>query len=86
MNEEIKPNYGHLNGMEPAFSQKSGHVRCVNPEGLTKRELFAAMAMQGILSGLPKAAEYCAATTVNCAICHADALLAELAKPQEVAP
>lgn len=83
MNEEIKPNYGHLNGMEPAFSQKSGHVRCVNPEGLTKRELFAAMAMQG-LCAIPGRFDVrqMASDAAHCA----DALLAELAKPQEVAP
>ena len=52
--------------------------------GLTKRELFAAMAMQGALAN-PKAvnaddAALVAAVAVECA----DALLAELAKPREV--
>jgi BarA-like signal transduction histidine kinase len=54
--------------------------------GLTKRELFAAMAMQGILSGLPKEAVYSPTITANASVCHADALLAELAKPQEPTP
>jgi hypothetical protein len=54
--------------------------------GLTKRELFAAMAMQGILSGLPKEAVCSPTITANASVCHADALLAELAKPQEPTP
>jgi hypothetical protein len=45
--------------------------------GLTKREYFAAMAMQGLLAAdtdfLMKMED-----TVRCAISHADALLAEL--------
>ena len=50
-------------------------------EGLTKRELFAAMAMQGLLSG-----EYRDASpeqylyVANHAVHHADVLLAELAE------
>lgn len=84
MNEEIKPNYGHLNGMEPAFSQKSDHVRCINPEGLTKRELFAAMAMQGLLS--TGANWFESQDGAHFSVKWADDLLAELAKPQEAAP
>ena len=56
--------------------------------GLTKRELFAAMAMQGILmqerpsfsSTTESMANVSAAEAVKCA----DALLAELAKPVEL--
>ena len=49
--------------------------------GLTKRELFAAMAMQGILAGRERwiSFEKLAHMAVTCA----DALLAELAKPRE---
>ena len=59
--------------------------------GLTKRELFAAMAMQGMLAQVAAestptawdaAPEVAAAGAVRCA----DALLAELAKPQEITP
>ena len=57
---------------------------------LTKRELFAAMAMQGMLAQVDAESsphtwdvvpETAAAGAVRCA----DALLAELAKPQEAA-
>ena len=55
--------------------------------GLTKRELFAAMAMQGLLSNY---AACCEAgfqdqrgDFESFAIARADALLAELAKPRE---
>ena len=49
--------------------------------GLTKRELFAAMAMEGLLAGSERwiSFEKRAHTAVTCA----DALLAELAKPRE---
>ena len=59
--------------------------------GLTKRELFAAMAMQGMLAQVDSksspstwdsAPEGAARASVRCA----DALLAELAKPQEPTP
>ena len=50
-------------------------------EGLTKREYFAAMAMQGLLSGEYRCATEEQATIVaRHAVQHADALLAELAK------
>ena len=59
--------------------------------GLTKRELFAAMAMQGLLSnpgGPYQSSDFCGWRLVNCThdqlanecICLADALLAELEK------
>ena len=47
-------------------------------EGLTKREMLAAMAMQGILSSLPSEAPYNAETCAAQAIAHADALLGKL--------
>lgn len=56
------------------------------PRGLTKREYFAGLAMQGILgnSKLLAAIESMdgepSRNTVIIALCHADALLAELAK------
>lgn len=62
-------------GNEPAFPWPLDTPPC----GLTKRELFAAMAMQGALSGEPgphlrfdELARY--------SVTHADALLKELAK------
>lgn len=44
--------------------------------GLTKRELFAAMAMQGLLAGFAEDYEQ----TASAAVKQADALLKELAK------
>jgi hypothetical protein len=46
--------------------------------GLTRRELFAAMAMQGILSACPTTVEFPAANTAQEATRRADALIAEL--------
>lgn len=54
------------------------HAPC---DGLTKRELIAAMAMQGILANPYYAQESSASGSfATAAMYHADALLAELAK------
>jgi len=59
--------------------------RLVTRPGITKRELFAAMAMQGLVSN-DTSASYdkgpCNAAIVARAITLADALIAELAKEQ----
>lgn len=47
---------------------------------LTKRELFAAMAMQGILSSWPENTRLIPEKTASTSIAFADSLLAELAK------
>ena len=52
--------------------------------GLTKRELFAAMAMQGLLS--TGANWFESQDGAHFSVKWADALLVELAKPQEVSP
>ena len=55
------------------------------PSGLTKRELFAAMAMQGILANpcrQTSTSETYAEAAID-GVRYADALLAELAKPRE---
>lgn len=72
---------------KPAFPQLDGFaIRDDAPyipsrsDGLSRRELFAAMAMQGILAGLPPTANYCVSETTRTAIEHADALIAELDK------
>lgn len=59
--------------------------------GLSKRELFAAMAMQGMLAQVdgnssPSTWDSSPDGAARAAVQCADALLAELAKPQEVAP
>ena len=49
--------------------------------GLTKRELFAAMAMQGLLSDMEFIKKNSTGlTAVELAVCTADALIAELNK------
>lgn len=77
MNDAIKK----IEERRPAFSftiREDGlsHVFI----GLTKRELFAAMAMQGILTDKGYRCDY--NFTAQVAINHADALLAELAKEE----
>lgn len=77
---------------EPAYPGQplnpSGTPQCEYQIGLTKRELFAAMAMQALLGrssarpGSPtaEAMRSFAETGARVAIRHADALLAELEK------
>lgn len=48
------------------------------PEGLTKREHFAAMALQGLLSWGPDAYDGKYVMAARAAVAHADALLAAL--------
>ena len=68
---------------KPAFpSQHDDRSHILShEEGLTKREYFAAMAMQGILAH-PEHSKFTAAAIADDAIRQADALLAELEKPQ----
>lgn len=51
-------------------------------KGLSKRELFAAIAMQGLLSGHPKQV-HGHNQTAEIAIKHADALIEELSKVEK---
>ena len=48
--------------------------------GLTKREYFAALAMQGILSSLTADDDLSLTELANCAVANADALLNRLEK------
>tara|TARA_R110000822_G_scaffold177937_1_gene317925 strand:- start:1092 stop:1316 length:225 start_codon:yes stop_codon:yes gene_type:complete len=50
--------------------------------GLTKREYFAAVAMQGIMSSNECGIAHIPSTAAEWAVSIADALLAELEKPQ----
>lgn len=61
-------------------THQNGQVEWGQP-GLTKRELFAAMALQGMMSAEAPDVEYHADATARRAVGFADALLAELAKP-----
>lgn len=70
-------------GSESAFprSETLTQIDTIDYPGLTKRELFAAMALQGMISNhlvVPhfKSSDY--ETYAKGAISHADALLAEL--------
>jgi hypothetical protein len=72
------------NGDAPAHphtGEENRYGHCTQWPGLTKRELIAAMAMQGYMASdcRGEAADF-AAWSVK----QADALLAELAKPREV--
>ena len=67
-------------GDEMAFP---AHNNGVGYCGLTKREYFAAMAMQGILASWPANARLAAPATANVACEFADALIEALnAEPQ----
>lgn len=72
------------NGKEPIFPQfwpGQGEILATQHFGLTKRALFAAMAMQGILA--TNSEEYPVESfAANLAVAYADALIAELAKEQ----
>lgn len=55
-------------------------------QGLTKRELFAAMALQGYVVSVAKESNipgYFYARAASESVAHADALIAELAKEQK---
>lgn len=79
-----------MNGNECAYPTylpgTPGMVAPVEEMGLTKRELFAAMAMQGLCSSDSVEAETqekCWAKTARISVGLADALLSELANPTE---
>jgi hypothetical protein len=64
---------------EAAFARPIGAVEnhfCRAHKGLTKRELFAAMAMQGLLA--TQNGPIFATETAICAVANADALIKEL--------
>jgi hypothetical protein len=63
------------NGEEGAFASMNEYER---QEGLTKREYFAAMAMQGTMTS-----SYSVNTIAEIAVKMADALLAELEKTKQ---
>lgn len=54
--------------------------------GLTKREYFAAMAMQGLIANSKTTPELGRVEIVRHAVAHADALIEELNKNTEVKP
>lgn len=63
-------------------TDRDGDIVTRVEDGLTIREHFAAMAMQGLLAGNPISTNpQWEAAVAKLAITHADALLAELAKP-----
>ena len=64
-------------GDNPAFPTE--HLKLKGFTGITRREYFAAMAMQGLLSG--SGIEY-HENTADDAVCCADALLEELLKTE----
>ena len=76
---------GEMNGNKPAHpcSLKTivrGSLVNVTELGLTKREMIAAMAMQGILASLTDESDMTPYELARTAVRNADALLAELEK------
>lgn len=65
-----------MSASDPAFPTTEKHGLATACVGLSQRELFAAMAMQGMLTQRSWHAELIAQKAVE----HADALLAALAK------
>lgn len=63
----------------PNFDPKAPASDCEWTQGITKREYFAAMAMQGLLSAGPTTGELYA-TIARDAVAASDALLESLAK------
>jgi hypothetical protein len=68
------------NATDPAFPLPSEVTSSSWASGLSKRELLAAMAMQGIIAQMPKAER--AQEVARQAVVCADALLLELSKVQ----
>ena len=64
-----------MNGSDNAYPY---HDDDASRNGLTKREMLAAMAMQGILSSHPGEVPFNADACAEQAIAHADALLSSL--------
>lgn len=76
---------GDLNAYPQVFVTEDGDISSISG-GLTKREQFAAMALQGMLSNgemVDIMSEPCAKTCASFAIQCADALLYELDKPNQ---
>jgi hypothetical protein len=82
MSTKISFIWERQNAEQPAFPQElpAGNGNTVSLHGLTKRELFAAMAMQGILASETAEDPFTALHTAKRSTALADALLAELAK------
>jgi len=78
------------NGSEPAFPTKNettklgdAYVTLLGASGLSKRELIAAMCLQGLLSTLTIERDAHSKFLAETAVMHADALLAELSSNKE---
>jgi hypothetical protein len=75
------------NGSEPAYPVIGAPGSPEDYPGLSKRELIAAMAMQGLLANPFYAQEMqscnCSGSTHSAAVYHADQLLAELEKTND---
>jgi hypothetical protein len=75
------------NGNQPAFAThgtynpNNNNYNCDEQIGLTKREYFAGLAMQGLLASVSYASNYKDGAIVSQSVKIADALLEELDKP-----
>lgn len=68
------------------FDTPQGPAKCAPYPGLSKRELFAAMAMQGFCALPAQDVEHANLTPdklASWAVAHADALIAELSKENQ---
>lgn len=79
--DPIKPGNHPIHPIGPYHYSDVGFDIEVQRHGLTKREYFAAPAMQGIAASYPQWVQpEDAGRLAECAVAAADALLAELAK------
>lgn len=79
--------YDKIKGNDPAFATPDNGTESLTTwqgqKGLTKREYFSALAMQGMLSSIDGFSIHPDGTTQNlarCAVAQADALIEELNK------
>ncbi len=86
MGDSVFPERRLVGVVDPKSGDLVNEIQGPMGPGLTKRELFAAMAMQGILANEGPASNddpKARAGDIGRAVAYADALLAELARPQE---
>lgn len=82
MSKSNEPAFPLENFITPLSDGPDG-FKCRGPIGLTKRELIAAMAMQGMCANSIPGSHHHFNNTARESVEYADALLAELAKKDE---
>ena len=79
-NTPANPTTAKVSNTGEAWSYQVGDDMLFQFPGLTKREMFAMAAMQGILSSLTDDSDMSPSELARCSVRNADALLAELEK------